>query len=186
LGTCADGSCHLLVGMSTMTIASYEQLAVSSWLEQLAVTIYLLAVSSWLEQKLTHLGMLPHPASTTYQPIFWRFVSVWRVAPKSWCLTACASVSWLEQKLTHLGMLPHPAYRFCFVLDRTSMFHVTSTKSDGSTYKHQVRTHTEKEREGSGEALPPPPQCRPMLPIRPPVTRLPQVTVADEGGRHSD
>ena len=46
---------------------------------------------------------------------------------------------WLETKLTELGMLTHPGYRFCFVLDKTSMFAITSTKRDGTTYKHHVK-----------------------------------------------
>jgi len=46
---------------------------------------------------------------------------------------------WLETKLTELGMLTHPGYKFCFVLDKTSMFSVTSTKRDGTQVKHQVK-----------------------------------------------
>mmetsp|Transcript_27164 Transcript_27164/g.45312 ORF Transcript_27164/g.45312 Transcript_27164/m.45312 type:complete len:378 (-) Transcript_27164:92-1225(-) len=46
---------------------------------------------------------------------------------------------WLETKLTELGMLTNPGYKFCFVLDKTSMFAITSTKRDGSAYKHQVK-----------------------------------------------
>lgn len=46
---------------------------------------------------------------------------------------------WLETKLTELGMLTNPGYKFCFVLDKTSMFSITSTKRDGSSYKHQVK-----------------------------------------------
>merc|ERR1719410_1855542 len=34
---------------------------------------------------------------------------------------------WLETKLVALGMLAHPGYKFCFVLDKTSMFEVTSS-----------------------------------------------------------
>jgi ubiquitin-like domain-containing CTD phosphatase 1 len=46
---------------------------------------------------------------------------------------------WLEVKLTELGMVTNPAYKFCFVLDKTSMFSITSTKRDGTSYKHQVK-----------------------------------------------
>jgi ubiquitin-like domain-containing CTD phosphatase 1 len=46
---------------------------------------------------------------------------------------------WLETKLTELGMLTHPGYRFCFVLDKTSMFTVVSTKRDGTSVKHHVK-----------------------------------------------
>jgi ubiquitin-like domain-containing CTD phosphatase 1 len=46
---------------------------------------------------------------------------------------------WLETKLTELGMLTHPGYRFCFVLDKTSMFSIKSMKRDGSSFKHQVK-----------------------------------------------
>eukprot|EP00980_Cylindrotheca_fusiformis_P000234 scaffold52_cov183-Cylindrotheca_fusiformis.AAC.13 len=46
---------------------------------------------------------------------------------------------WLETKLTELGMLTHPGYRFCFVLDKTSMFTVKSTKRNGSSVVHHVK-----------------------------------------------
>jgi len=46
---------------------------------------------------------------------------------------------WLETKLTELGMVANPAYKFCFVLDKTSMFSITSIKRDGTSYKHQVK-----------------------------------------------
>jgi hypothetical protein len=37
-----------------------------------------------------------------------------------------------------LGLLHHPDYRICFVLDKTSMFHVTSKTSNGTERRHQV------------------------------------------------
>lgn len=46
---------------------------------------------------------------------------------------------WLETKLIELGMINHPGYRFVFVLDKTSMFTVKSTKRDGSSYVHHVK-----------------------------------------------
>lgn len=46
---------------------------------------------------------------------------------------------WLETKLTELGMVTHPGYRFCFVLDKTSMFTVVSTKRDGTSVEHHVK-----------------------------------------------
>ncbi|KAG7361301.1 HAD hydrolase family IIID protein [Nitzschia inconspicua] len=46
---------------------------------------------------------------------------------------------WLETKLIELGMITHPAYKFCFVLDKTSMFTVKSTKRDGKSYVHHVK-----------------------------------------------
>mmetsp|Transcript_8000 Transcript_8000/g.18541 ORF Transcript_8000/g.18541 Transcript_8000/m.18541 type:complete len:215 (+) Transcript_8000:639-1283(+) len=47
---------------------------------------------------------------------------------------------WLETKLIELGMLTDDVgYKFCFVLDKTSMFGVTSTKRDGTNYRHQVK-----------------------------------------------
>jgi ubiquitin-like domain-containing CTD phosphatase 1 len=42
-------------------------------------------------------------------------------------------------KLTELGMLTHPGYKFCFVLDKTSMFTVASTKRDGTKVVHHVK-----------------------------------------------
>ena len=46
---------------------------------------------------------------------------------------------WLETKLIELGMLANPGYKFCFVLDKTSMFTVTSTRRDGSSVTHHVK-----------------------------------------------
>ena len=46
---------------------------------------------------------------------------------------------WLETKLTELGMLTNVGYRFCFVLDKTSMFEISSDKRDGSSFKHHVK-----------------------------------------------
>lgn len=34
---------------------------------------------------------------------------------------------WLETKLIELGFINHPSYKICFVLDKTSMFTITST-----------------------------------------------------------
>lgn len=36
-------------------------------------------------------------------------------------------------------MLAHPGYKFCFVLDKTSMFTVNSTRRDGSYVTHHVK-----------------------------------------------
>jgi ubiquitin-like domain-containing CTD phosphatase 1 len=46
---------------------------------------------------------------------------------------------WLETKLTELGMLTQPRYRFCFVLDKTSMFQITSKRRDGASVQHHVK-----------------------------------------------
>jgi ubiquitin-like domain-containing CTD phosphatase 1 len=46
---------------------------------------------------------------------------------------------WLETKLIELGMVTHLGYRFCFVLDKTSMFTVVSTKRDGTAVQHHVK-----------------------------------------------
>ena len=47
---------------------------------------------------------------------------------------------WLETKLIELAMLSHPGYRFCFVLDKTSMFPITSMKKrTKETYSHHVK-----------------------------------------------
>ncbi len=46
---------------------------------------------------------------------------------------------WLETKLIELGMLTNTRYRFCFVLDKTSMFAVTSTSRSGRKLKHYVK-----------------------------------------------
>jgi len=49
------------------------------------------------------------------------------------------SWKWLEIKLIELDMLTNRHYKFCFVLDKTSMFSITSTKRDGSKMKHYVK-----------------------------------------------
>jgi ubiquitin-like domain-containing CTD phosphatase 1 len=47
---------------------------------------------------------------------------------------------WLETKLIELGMVSHPGYKFTFVLDKTSMFAITSTKKNsGEHYRHHVK-----------------------------------------------
>ena len=46
---------------------------------------------------------------------------------------------WLETKLIELGMLAHPGYGFCFVLDKTSMFKITSTRRGGERVEHSVK-----------------------------------------------
>mmetsp|Transcript_7471 Transcript_7471/g.11138 ORF Transcript_7471/g.11138 Transcript_7471/m.11138 type:complete len:301 (+) Transcript_7471:3-905(+) len=46
---------------------------------------------------------------------------------------------WLEVKLTELGMLTHPGYKFCFVLDKTSMFQIVSTNRSGKQFTHHVK-----------------------------------------------
>lgn len=45
---------------------------------------------------------------------------------------------WLETKLTELGMLGS-SYKFCFVLDKTSMFTVTTTDKHNQTRTHHVK-----------------------------------------------
>jgi ubiquitin-like domain-containing CTD phosphatase 1 len=46
---------------------------------------------------------------------------------------------WLETKMIELGMLTNNRYKFCFVLDKTSMFTVTSTLRTGERRKHAVK-----------------------------------------------
>ncbi|GFH49280.1 HAD-superfamily subfamily IIID h [Chaetoceros tenuissimus] len=46
---------------------------------------------------------------------------------------------WLETKLIELNMLANPRYKFCFVLDKTSMFQITSALKSGERRKHSVK-----------------------------------------------
>ena len=46
---------------------------------------------------------------------------------------------WLETKLIELGMLTHTGYRFCFVLDKTSMFQITSEHPKQKKRVHHVK-----------------------------------------------
>ena len=63
------------------------------------------------------------------------------VAYKHYDLVVWSQTSWrwLETKLIELGMLIHPGYRFCFVLDKTSMFTVKSIRRGGSSVVHHVK-----------------------------------------------
>lgn len=49
------------------------------------------------------------------------------------------SWKWLEIKLTELGMISHSGYKICFVLDKTSMFKIVSSKRDGRKVEHSVK-----------------------------------------------
>lgn len=56
------------------------------------------------------------------------------------CVWSQTSWRWLETKLIELGMLTNPNYKFIFVLDKTSMFQIESTKkSTGERVKHYVK-----------------------------------------------
>jgi ubiquitin-like domain-containing CTD phosphatase 1 len=56
------------------------------------------------------------------------------------CVWSQTSWRWLETKLIELGMLTNPNYKFIFVLDKTSMFQIESTKrSTGEKVKHHVK-----------------------------------------------
>lgn len=55
------------------------------------------------------------------------------------CVWSQTSWRWLETKLIELGMLANPGYKFCFVLDKTSMFTVTSTRRDNTSVTHHVK-----------------------------------------------
>lgn len=61
-----------------------------------------------------------------------------RLLPRPF-LTELLLLQWLETKLTELGMLTHPGYKFCFVLDKMSMFTVKSTRRGGSSVVHHVK-----------------------------------------------
>ncbi|KAI9091471.1 HAD-like domain-containing protein [Phlyctochytrium arcticum] len=57
------------------------------------------------------------------------------------CIWSQTSWKWLEMKVTELGILTHPAYRIAFVMDRSTMFSITSTtrRVDGKPVKHEVK-----------------------------------------------
>ena len=55
------------------------------------------------------------------------------------CVWSQTSWRWLETKLIELGMVSNPGFKFCFVLDKTSMFTVNSTRRDGSSVTHHVK-----------------------------------------------
>ncbi|KNC96111.1 HAD hydrolase, family IIID [Spizellomyces punctatus DAOM BR117] len=57
------------------------------------------------------------------------------------CIWSQTSWKWLEMKITELGILTHSSYRIAFVMDRTSMFSITSTtrRVDGKPVKHEVK-----------------------------------------------
>ncbi|KAJ3178972.1 hypothetical protein HDU87_003241 [Geranomyces variabilis] len=55
------------------------------------------------------------------------------------CIWSQTHWKWLEMKITELGLLTHSAYKIAFVLDRSSMFSITSAtrKVDGKPVKHE-------------------------------------------------
>ena len=55
------------------------------------------------------------------------------------CVWSQTSWRWLETKLTELGMLTHPGYKWCFVLDKSSMFSITSRTKKGKKMDHYVK-----------------------------------------------
>ncbi|KAJ3132346.1 hypothetical protein HDU90_007407 [Geranomyces variabilis] len=57
------------------------------------------------------------------------------------CIWSQTHWKWLEMKITELGLLTHSAYKIAFVLDRSSMFSITSAtrKVDGKPVKHEVK-----------------------------------------------
>lgn len=56
------------------------------------------------------------------------------------CVWSQTSWRWLETKLIELGMLTNPNYKFIFVLDKTSMFQIESTRrGDGEKVKHSIK-----------------------------------------------
>jgi ubiquitin-like domain-containing CTD phosphatase 1 len=46
---------------------------------------------------------------------------------------------WVEHKLIELGIASNSEYKLVFALDKTSMFKVEATKSDGENHKHYVK-----------------------------------------------
>jgi ubiquitin-like domain-containing CTD phosphatase 1 len=55
------------------------------------------------------------------------------------CVWSQTSWRWLECKLTELNMVHNPNYKIAFVLDKTSMFKVTSTTRTGEAKDHSVK-----------------------------------------------
>ncbi|KAJ3159931.1 hypothetical protein HDU86_001195 [Geranomyces michiganensis] len=57
------------------------------------------------------------------------------------CIWSQTHWKWLEMKITELGLLTHSAYKIAFVLDRSSMFSITSAtrKVEGKPVKHEVK-----------------------------------------------
>mmetsp|Transcript_9217 Transcript_9217/g.19732 ORF Transcript_9217/g.19732 Transcript_9217/m.19732 type:complete len:398 (+) Transcript_9217:83-1276(+) len=79
----------------------------------------------------THVAKMKRPFMDQFLSAAYRHYDLVVWSQTSW--------RWLETKLIELGMVSHPGYKFCFVLDKTSMFKITSTKRDGSTVQHHVK-----------------------------------------------
>lgn len=49
------------------------------------------------------------------------------------------SWKWVEMKCTQLGLLTSQHFKLCFVLDRSSMFSISSIQKDGKKCEHEVK-----------------------------------------------
>lgn len=74
----------------------------------------------------SHIGELMRPGLHAFLSAIYPFYEIAIWSQTSW--------RWLEAKITEMGMLTHPAYKIAFVLDKTSMFSITSNRG-----KHQVK-----------------------------------------------
>ena len=79
----------------------------------------------------THVAKMKRPFMDQFLSAAYRHYDLVVWSQTSW--------RWLETKLIELGMVAHPGYKFCFVLDKTSMFKITSTRRDGSKVQHHVK-----------------------------------------------
>lgn len=88
----------------------------------------------WLEVKLTELGMLTNPGMFPYHVKDYCHEDYQiEIKENIFILPPTDNMRLIKTIYFSSG------YRFCFVLDKTSMFSVTSTKRDGRKYRHYVK-----------------------------------------------
>lgn len=96
----------------------------------------------WVEVKLTELGMLSKFPMVCVCVFVFGF-GVGREGTICKGIGSCNFDScckcFVHSDFLKLYNIANPGYKFCFVLDKTSMFSVTSTKRDGTAYRHYVK-----------------------------------------------
>jgi len=78
-----------------------------------------------------HIAELKRPYLDEFLTLVYRHYDIVVWSQTNW--------KWLEMKLTEMGMLTNPKFFISFVLDRTFMFPITSTATDGTTFTHEVK-----------------------------------------------
>ncbi|KAI9009535.1 HAD-like domain-containing protein [Gaertneriomyces semiglobifer] len=89
----------------------------------------------------SHISLLARPGMHEFLTALYPYYDI--------CIWSQTAWRWLEMKITELGIITHPAYKIAFVLDKSSMFTITSARRTRSEVlggrrvqrplKHQVK-----------------------------------------------